>query len=77
MVDEKFNPLRKDESEVVKTFRKLLDEHKNNLRIAVLEELIESCYGPQTLLDGRRIQDITDFKEWLEAKLQEAKEHRT
>jgi hypothetical protein len=40
----------------------------------VLEELIESCYGPQVLLDGRKISDITDFKEWLEAKLQEVKQ---
>ncbi|MHB8218660.1 MAG: hypothetical protein ACYDDS_21520 [Candidatus Sulfotelmatobacter sp.] len=73
MADEKSNPLRND-SEVVETFRKLILEHKNAIRISVLEDLVESCYGPQALLNGQKITDIISFKEWLEAKLQQAKE---
>ena len=55
-------------------FKQLLDVHKHNIRLIVLEELISECYGPQPLLNGRRITDIISFKEWLEAKLQEAKQ---
>ncbi|MHB8218180.1 MAG: hypothetical protein ACYDDS_19065 [Candidatus Sulfotelmatobacter sp.] len=64
MADEKSNPLRND-SEVVETFRKLILEHKNAIRISVLEDLVESCYGPQALLNGQKITDIISFKEWL------------
>jgi hypothetical protein len=67
MVDEK-------PENVVETFRKAINEHKSYIRISVLEELIESCYGPQALLNGKKINDLIDFKEWLEAKLQQAKE---
>src|SRR5579863_10114845 len=70
MADAHLNP------DVVETFRKLLDEHKKNIRLMVLEELIGECYGPQALLNGRRITTIPDFKDWLEAKLQQAKEHQ-
>jgi hypothetical protein len=62
---------------VVEVFRKLLDAHKNNIRLIVLEELVESCYGPQALLNGRKITDVISFKEWLEAKVQEAKQQGT
>ena len=56
---------------VVAVFRQLLEAHKKNIRVMVMEELIEECYGPQPLLNGRPIQDVTDFKEWLEKKLSE------
>jgi hypothetical protein len=56
---------------VVPLFRSLLDTYKKELRIEVLEELINECYGPQPLLNGRTITDVTDLKEWLEAKLAE------
>lgn len=68
---------RRDTSpEVRSLFKQLLDEHKHNIRLIVLDELIRECYGPQPLLNGRRITDVTDFKEWLEAKLQEAKQQQ-
>jgi hypothetical protein len=72
MADEKFNP--RNDVDVMGVFRKAINEHKSYIRISVLEELIESCYGPQALLNGRKIVDVIDFKEWLEAKLQEARE---
>ena len=75
MANEKFNPSRND-SEVVETFRKLINEYKDAIRISVLEELVESCYGPQALLNGRKIRDVIDFKEWLEAKVQEVKQQQ-
>ena len=59
---------------VVAILKQLLDAHKKNIRLIVLEELISECYGPQPLLNGRRIQGIPDFKDWLEAKLQAEKE---
>jgi hypothetical protein len=61
---------------VVETFRKLINEHKKAVRVSVLEDLVESCYGPQALLNGRKITDVISFKEWLEAKVQEAKEQQ-
>jgi hypothetical protein len=70
MADEKFNP----DTDVVETFRKLINEHKKAIRVSVLEELIESCYGPQALLNGQRINDVVDFKYWLELKLLQAKQ---
>jgi|GEM_PF-4788606 len=59
---------------VVAIFKQLLDAHKHDIRLIVLEELITECYGPQPLLNGRRITDIISFKEWLEAKLQQEKQ---
>ena len=59
---------------VVAIFKQLLEAHKKNIRLIVLEELIAECYGPQLLLNGRRITDVISFKEWLEAKLQAEKE---
>jgi hypothetical protein len=74
MVDDN-NPSRRDTSpEVRHLFRQLLDEHKHAIRLIVLEELIAECYGPQPLLDGRRINDLSDFREWLEKKLAVEKE---
>jgi hypothetical protein len=70
MADEKFNL----DTDVVETFRKLINEHKKAIRVSVLEELIESCYGPQALLNGQRINDVVDFKYWLEQKLLQAKQ---
>jgi hypothetical protein len=67
MADAKFNPARND-SEVVETFRKLVNEYKDAIRVSVLGELIESCYGPQALLDGEKIRDVIDFKFWIEMK---------
>lgn len=61
---------------VVETFRKLINEHKKAIRVSVLEDLVESCSGPQALLNGRKITDVISFKEWLEAKVQEAKEQQ-
>jgi hypothetical protein len=55
-------------------FKQLLEAHKKNIRLIVLEELISECYGPQALLNGRRITNIADFKDWLKAKLQAEKE---
>lgn len=66
-------PSRLETSEVVNQFSKLLDTYKAALRAEVLEELINECYGPQDLLQGRTITDVTDLKEWLEAKLEEQK----
>jgi hypothetical protein len=57
-------------------FKQLLDVHKHEIRLIVLEELISECYGPQALLNGRKITDVISFKEWLEAKLQQAKEQQ-
>ncbi len=57
------------QANVVSIFKQLLEVHKKNIRLIVLEELISECYGPQPLLNGRRINDVVDFKEWLEAKL--------
>lgn len=65
---------RPDTSEVVNQFSKLLNTYKAALRVEVLDELINECYGPQPLLGGRPISDVTDLKEWLEAKLLEAKQ---
>ena len=67
-------PRRDTSPEVRNLFRQLLDEHKHNIRLIVLEELINECYGPQALLKGKSIRDITDFKEWLEARLASEKE---
>jgi hypothetical protein len=75
MADAKFNPARND-SEVVETFRKLVNEYKDAIRVSVLGELIESCYGPQALLDGEKIRDVIDFKFWIEMKLQVARERQ-
>lgn len=75
MVDDN-NPSRRETSpEVRHLFKQLLDEHKHNIRIIVLEELIEECYGAAPL-KGRRLVDVMDFKEWLESKLQDAKEQQ-
>ncbi len=67
-------PRRDTSPEVRNLFRQLLDEHKHNIRLIVLEELISECYGPQPILGGKRITDVTDFKEWLEARLQSEKD---
>jgi hypothetical protein len=61
-------------NQVVNQFRQLILEYKDSIRVSLLEELVEQCYGPQALLNGRKINDVVDFKEWLEAKVQEAKE---
>jgi hypothetical protein len=66
---------RETSPEVRELFRQLLNEHKHNIKIIVLEELIEQCYGAAPL-KGRRLVDVMDFKEWLEAKLQDAKEQQ-
>jgi hypothetical protein len=55
-------------------FQQLLNTYKQDIRVSVLEELIESCYGPQALLNGQRINDVVDFKYWLEQKLLQAKQ---
>ncbi len=62
-------PPSNPEENVVAIFKQLLEAHKKNIRVMVMEELIGECYGPQALLNGRRITDVTDFKEWLEARL--------
>jgi len=59
---------------VVAIFKQLLEAHKKNIRLIVLEELISECYGPQPLLNGRKITDVISFKEWLEAKLEQEKQ---
>ncbi|MGA8216647.1 MAG: hypothetical protein WB799_23880 [Candidatus Sulfotelmatobacter sp.] len=61
-------------NQVVNQFRQLLNTFRSTIRVSVLEGLIEECYGPQALLNGKRINDLIDFKEWLEAKLVQAKE---
>ena len=71
MADEQFNS-----EDVVKAFRKPLDVHKFNIRIIVLDELISECYGPQALLEGKKIRDIVDLKFWLEKKLQDSRERQ-
>lgn len=35
------------------------------IRLELYNELLRECDGPQTILAGRRILDITDLKEWL------------
>jgi hypothetical protein len=65
---------RETSPEVRELFRQLLDEHKFNIRVIVLDELIAECYGPQAVLDGKKIRDIADFRFWLERKLQAARE---
>lgn len=58
-------------ADIVPLFRSLLDTYKKELRVEVLDGLISECYGPQSLLQGRTITDVSEFKEWLEAKLVE------
>jgi hypothetical protein len=72
MADTKLNP----NAEYIEAFRKLINEYKDAIRVSVLEELIESCYGPQAVLDGKKIRDVIDFKFWLEKKLQDAREQQ-
>lgn len=38
-------------------------------RIALYIELLEECDGPQQLLQGRRLLDLSDVKEWIRLKL--------
>lgn len=64
-------PIAASSADVVPLFRSLLDTYKKELRVEVLDGLIGECYGPQSLLQGRTITDVSEFKEWLEAKLSE------
>jgi hypothetical protein len=75
-MDEKRLAEKIELNQVVNQFRQLLNEYKDSIRISVLEELVESCYGPQALLNGRKITNIADFKDWLETKLQEEKQQQ-
>jgi hypothetical protein len=74
-MDEKRLAEKIELNQVVNQFRQLLNTYRSTIRVSVLEGLIEECYGPQALLNGRKITDVISFKEWLEAKLQEAKQH--
>lgn len=39
------------------------------VRLAVYSELLAECHGPQQLLQGRRLLDLSDVKDWLSAKI--------
>jgi len=39
-------------------------------RIALYIELLTGCDGPQPLLEGRRLLDLSDVKEWIALRLQ-------
>lgn len=41
------------------------------VRIALYEELLIACEGPQPLLLGRRLLDLSDLKEWIAARMVE------
>lgn len=45
------------------------EAQQRRVRIALYKEILRECDGPQLLLAGRRLTDITDWKEWLAVRL--------
>lgn len=42
---------------------------ERGVRLELYKELLDQCDGPQSILGGRRILDLSDVKEWLAVKM--------
>lgn len=48
---------------------KVMARLERRVRIELYTELLKECDGPQPLLNGRRLLDLSDVKEWLAVKM--------